>query len=262
MPEPASAFSVGRESKTAVNDVCDSTSAGMPSRPTVWSSTACAGADLRSTPFISVEGRSARGSSPSGTGGTAGRSGRERRRAGGRAERVDHVDDRLRVGVDQVERLAVAVGQVGQVVHRLGDVVDRHHVGVAEVDADQRQPAGQVVAHPLQEREEVVGAVDLVHRAGLGVADHDRGPVDPPRHRRLARGRSSRTRTSCGGTARAGAAPRRTSSRRRCRGSHRRRPPTTPGGSSPPGAPSASSRACRVPPTFSFSLVASSAVMS
>ena len=110
---------------------------------------------------------------------------RERRRAGGRAERVDHVDDRLRVGVDQVERLAVAVGQVAQVVHRLRDVVDRHHVGVAEVDDGHGQPARQVVPHPLQEREDVVGAVDLVHRAGLGVADHDRGPIDPPRDRRL-----------------------------------------------------------------------------
>ena len=76
-------------------------------------------------------------------------------------------------------------GLVGDVVHRLGDVVDRHHVGVAEVDADQGHPAGQVVAHLLEQREEVVGTVDLVHRAGLGVPDHDRGPVDPPRHRAL-----------------------------------------------------------------------------
>ena len=98
-------------------------------------------------------------------------------------------------------------GQVGEVVHRGGDVVDRHHVGVAEVDADQRQPGGQAVAQQLDQREEVVGAVDLVHVAGLGVADHDRRPVDPPRDGRLARGRSSRTRTSCGGTARAGAWP-------------------------------------------------------
>ena len=110
---------------------------------------------------------------------------RERRCAGGLAERVDHVDDRLRVGVDQVERLAIAVGQVSEVVHRLRDVVDRHHVGVAEVDADHGEPARQVVPHPLQQREQVVGAVHLVHRAGLGVADHDRGPIDPPGHRRL-----------------------------------------------------------------------------
>ena len=76
-------------------------------------------------------------------------------------------------------------GLVGDVVHRLGDVVDRHHVGVAEVDADQGHPARQGVAHPLEQREEVVGAVDLVHRAGLGVPDHDRRTVDPPRDLRL-----------------------------------------------------------------------------
>jgi len=63
---------------------------------------------------------------------------------------------------------------VCEVVHRLGDVVDRHHVGVAEVDADQRQPGRQAVAHQLHDREEVVGPVDLVHRAGLAVAHHDR----------------------------------------------------------------------------------------
>ncbi len=91
------------------------------------------------------------------------------------------LDHRLRFRVDEVERLAVTVGQVREVVHRLGDVVHRHHVGVAEVDAGHRQPGRQVVAHQLHQREDVVGAVDLVHRAGLGVADHDRGPVDPPR---------------------------------------------------------------------------------
>ena len=137
------------------------------------------------TPLIRDERPQRAGEEPEGACGPAVDRRGERRRAGGLAERVDHVDDRLRVGVDQVERLAVAVGQVAEVVHRLRDVVDRHHVGVAEVDADQRQPARQVVAHPLHQREEVVGAVDLVHRAGLGVADHDRGPVDPPRHRRL-----------------------------------------------------------------------------
>ncbi len=100
----------------------------------------------------------------------------------GGGEGVDQLDGVLRLGVDQVEGLAVEVGLVRDVVHRLGDVVDRHDVGVAEVDADQRQPAREVVAHPLEQREEVVGAVDLVHRAGLGVADDDRRAVDPPRH--------------------------------------------------------------------------------
>ena len=88
-------------------------------------------------------------------------------------------------GLTRWNACAVEVGPVRDVVHRLGDVVDRHHVGVAEVDAHQRQPARDGVAQPLEQREEVVGAVDLVHRAGLGVPDHDGRPVDPPRHRAL-----------------------------------------------------------------------------
>ena len=189
MPEPASAFSVRRESKTAEKLTWPSTSPGTPRRPIVWSSSDCTGA-ARTSPVRSVEGRSARGTSENG--GRAGDAVQRRRepgRAGGRAERVQHLHDRLRLGVDQVEGLAVAVGQVGQVVHRRGDVVDRDDVGVAEVDADQRQPGRQVVPHQLQQREEVVGPVDLVHRAGLGVADHDGRPVDPPRHRAPPRAR-------------------------------------------------------------------------
>ena len=75
--------------------------------------------------------------------------------------------------------------EVGQLVERGGDVVDRHHVGVAEVDADERQPRGQAVAQHLDRGEGVVGPVGLVHGAGLAVTDHDRRPVDPPRHGRL-----------------------------------------------------------------------------
>ena len=81
-----------------------------------------------------------------------------------------------------MERLPVAVGQVGDVVHRGGDVVDGHHVGVAQVDPGQREPRREPVAQRLDDPEEVVGAVDLVHLAGLGGPDDDRRPVDAPRH--------------------------------------------------------------------------------
>ena len=165
-------------------DVARAPPRGIPARPTVWPSTAWTG-DIRTAALAIVDGRSRRGTSPPTVGDVAVDRGGELRRPGGLAERVDQVDDRLRLRVDQVERLAVAVGEVREVVHRLGDVVDRHHVGVAEVDADQRHPRRQRVAQPLDHREEVVGAVDLVHGPGLGVADHDRGTVDPPRHRAL-----------------------------------------------------------------------------
>ena len=137
MPEPASAFSVRRESKTAVKLTC-AEHLGRARRAGRWSgrAAACAGA-ARTSPLRIVEGRSARGTrrERQRAGDAAVDRRREPGRAGGRAERVDHLDDRLRLGVDQVEGLAVAVGQVGEVVHRRGDVVDRDDVGVAEVDA-------------------------------------------------------------------------------------------------------------------------------
>src|SRR6185312_10794032 len=43
-------------------------------------------------------------------------------------------------------------------------------------------PRGQVAAEPLDQLEEVVGTVDLVHLAGDRVTDDDRGSIDPPRH--------------------------------------------------------------------------------
>ena len=124
--------------------MCASTSAGMPSRPMVWSSSSCTGPVRTRLRGQAQRAERRRGRRPSSAAGDAAvERGRELRRPGGGAEGVDHLDDRLRLGVDQVERLAVEAGQVGEVVHRLGDVVDRHHVGVAEVDADQRQPGRQ-----------------------------------------------------------------------------------------------------------------------
>ena len=235
----------------------------MPVRPRARSRAACTGPSLTSD-VVSDSGRSRSGISASGPAVVTRRSSgvANSRRTRGLAEGVDHVDGRLRVGVDQVERLAVVARRVREVVHGLGDVVDGHHVRVAQVDADERQPGGQVVAQRLHHREEVVGAVDLVHRPGLGVADDDRGPVDPPgdlglladdplglvlrpvvrRRQVLALGR--------------------TSSRRSGRGTRRPRRRRRPGGRCPTSSACASSRAWRVPPTFIDSFVASSAVMS
>ena len=44
---------------------------------------------------------------------------------------------------------------------------------------------GSIVAHLLDELEEVIGAVDLVDLAGLRVADDDARAIDPPRDFRL-----------------------------------------------------------------------------
>ena len=85
-----------------------------------------------------------------------------------------------------MERLPVQPRLVREVVHRTGDEVDRHHVDLAALDAEDRHLLGDQAAQPLDGAEEVVRAVDLVDLAGLGMADDDAGPVDPPRHVALA----------------------------------------------------------------------------
>ena len=75
--------------------------------------------------------------------------------------------------------------------------------------------SGSAVAQLLDRLEEVVGPVDLVHLAGLGVADDDGGAVDAPRAPWSRCGRSSRTRTSSGGRPTGASGPRRTCPRGR-----------------------------------------------
>jgi hypothetical protein len=53
------------------------------------------------------------------------------------------------------------------------------------LDTDHRHPLRQALAQLLQSAEEVVRTVDLVYFAGLGVAKHNRRPIDPIRHRRI-----------------------------------------------------------------------------
>src|SRR5438270_867393 len=79
-----------------------------------------------------------------------------------------------------VASLSVEPGLVADVLHRGGDEIDRDDVRVAELGTDQREPPREVVAHQLDRGEEVVRTVDLVHLAGLRVADHDRRAVDAP----------------------------------------------------------------------------------
>ena len=102
------------------------------------------------------------------------------RRVRGAGERVQRAARGHRVGVDQVVGVAgqVGVGQVGDVVHRLGHEVHRHDRGLAALRARQREPRGQGAAQLLEQVEHVVRAVDLVHDARLGVADDHAGPED------------------------------------------------------------------------------------
>jgi hypothetical protein len=105
---------------------------------------------------------------------------RELRRVPGLGEGVERLAHAHRLGIGQVEGVTgeIVVGEVGDVVHRLGDEVDRHHVRLAALGPRERKPLRQRLAEPLEQLEEVVRAVDLVHLTGLGVTEHDRRAED------------------------------------------------------------------------------------
>ena len=113
---------------------------------------------------------------------------RELGSVGGLRELVQRLADGERLGRDQVEGAAghVVVVQVGDVVHRLGDEVHRHQVGLRP-SGRPAEPLRQRMAQLLDQLEEVVGPVDLVHRAGLGMTDHDARSVDAERLLRSCR---------------------------------------------------------------------------
>ncbi len=102
-------------------------------------------------------------------------------RVTGLGERVQDLADALALGVDDVEGGVLDLGLVGDVVDGGGDVVDRDDVRPAPLEADQREPLRQHVPDLLDDLEEVVRAVDLVHLAGAAVADDEAGAVDPDR---------------------------------------------------------------------------------
>ena len=102
------------------------------------------------------------------------------------ADDVEDVADAVAERVDEMEAPLVEVGlEVADVVERGDDEIDRDDVDAAALEADRRHPGRQQLAHALDQLEEVVRAVDLVHLAGLRVADDERGAVHRPRHLRL-----------------------------------------------------------------------------
>jgi hypothetical protein len=107
------------------------------------------------------------------------------RRVGRAGEEIDHLARGLRVGIGEAEGLAVEAGLVGDVVDRVGDVVDRNDVDLAAFDTEGRQPGRQHPPGLLQQLEPVVGPVDLVDYAGARVTDDDPRAVDPPWPRAL-----------------------------------------------------------------------------
>ena len=66
-------------------------------------------------------------------------------------------------------------------IHRRDHEVYRDDIDAPAFDTDGRHPGGEHLAHLLDQLEEVVGPVDLVHFAGARVADDDCRTEDAPR---------------------------------------------------------------------------------
>ena len=98
------------------------------------------------------------------------------------AEDVEDVAYPVWIRIGQVESFAVPFFEMHDVVHRGNHEIHRHDVDAPALDADRRHPWGKDLAHLLDQLEEVVGAVDLVHLTGLRVAHDQPWPIYPPRH--------------------------------------------------------------------------------
>ena len=95
-------------------------------------------------------------------------------------EDIQHFTDAVRLRIGKVETLSVETPLVREIVHRVGDEVDRDDVDASTLDAYCRHPRRKHIAQPLYQLEEIVGPVDLVDIAGLRVADHKCRTIDAP----------------------------------------------------------------------------------
>ena len=103
------------------------------------------------------------------------------RRMGRAREDVENVADAARVRIGQVEAAAVLPLEMGQMVERARDEIDRNQIDPPALQPDARHPRRQQPAHLLDQLEEVIRPVDLIHFAVAGISDHDAGPIDAPR---------------------------------------------------------------------------------
>ena len=105
---------------------------------------------------------------------------------GGAAEGIEQVTNAHRGRVNEMEALAVLTLLVGDVIDRGDDEIDRDDIDAPALDADGRHPRRQHGAHLLDQLEEIIGAVDLVHLAGTRITDDEGRAVDAPRHAAFA----------------------------------------------------------------------------
>ena len=93
-------------------------------------------------------------------------------------EDVEYFANFVCIGVNEVEAASIQLGLVGYMINSIGDIVHRHDVHLAALNADNRAPLGDAITQLLNEFEEIIGAVDLIHLSGLGVAHNHCRAVD------------------------------------------------------------------------------------
>ena len=99
----------------------------------------------------------------------------------GLGEDVQHVAHAVAFRVHQVEAFALG-GRfaVADVVQRVDHKINRNDVQTAPFKAHRRHPRRQDLAHALDQLEQVIRAVNLVHLARGAVAHHHGGAVNRP----------------------------------------------------------------------------------
>ena len=102
------------------------------------------------------------------------------RRVRGAAENVEHVADTVAHRVNQMKAPLGDACLVADGVQRIHHVIHWHDVHAPAFQAHRRHPGRQYLAHALDQLEEIVRSVDLVHLARLAVAHHHGGPKYRP----------------------------------------------------------------------------------
>ncbi len=77
-----------------------------------------------------------------------------------------------RLRIDQMETMAVQPLFVGDVIHGVCHEIDRNDIDAAAFDTQCRHPLRQGLSDFLDQREQIIGAVDFIDFTGFGMADH------------------------------------------------------------------------------------------
>ena len=98
------------------------------------------------------------------------------------AENIQHIAHPVTHGVNQMKALFGNRGLVADVVQRIDHKINRHNIDPATFEPHRRHPGRQYLAHALDQFEEIVRTVNLVHLAGGAVTHHHCRPKHRPGH--------------------------------------------------------------------------------